>query len=440
MDENQNKFINQVTEQMNESPTCFHVIKNCSKLYKNNDFIELQENEDWEIKPGKKYFVARNNSAIASFAIPDTNDIFGFMIIASHGDYPAFKLYNNGEYDVDKYFRIASMEPYPKSINQTWIDVPLSVAGRLMLKTKSGVKTKLINIKKPLLMITSLAPHLTRDKNEDVKQYDYEKHMQPLFALEDNANIIDIVAKEEGITKSNIFEWELFVYRYQEPIIWGANQEFFSSRAVDDQINAFSSAYSMVDASPTNSINVSIIFDNEEVGSQTVQGAQSTFLEKTLIKICNSLGIDEQEYFNMLPNSLIISADNGHSVHPNFPEIHNKEIRTYMGKGVAIKKSAAYNYSTNSLTSSIVKTIAKNNNVEIQDYYNKCGIIGGGTLAKFVAPHISINSCDIGLAQLAMHSSYETCSVNDILQLKKFMDAIFSSSIKMIKNGEYKIV
>ena len=191
---------------MQESPTCFHVAENCSKLYQSKGFIELKENEDWKIKPGKKYFVTRNNSAIASFAVPKTKDIFGFMIIASHGDFPSFKLYNNGEFNVDEYFRLASMEPYTKSIKETWVDVPLSVAGRIMLKTKDGIKTQLVNIKKPLMIITNLAPHLLREKSHNIEQYDYEKHMQPLFSTDKNAKIIDIVADYEKIKKSEIVE------------------------------------------------------------------------------------------------------------------------------------------------------------------------------------------------------------------------------------------
>lgn len=436
---NKSTFTTEIMNLMKESPTCFHVNNNCKQLYIDNGFVELTENNAWDIKPGKKYFVSRNNSAIASFAIPKTKNINGFMIVASHGDYPAFKVYNNGEFNTDDYFRLASIEPYSKSLNHSWVDVPLSVAGRLILKTKTGVKTQLVNIKRPLLMITSLAPHLTRDNDLKVKLFDYEKHMQPLFSTDTKLSLIDIIAKEANIKKNEICESELFVYRYQDPILWGAHNEFLSSRSIDDQINAYSSTFAIMEAKPQKSIAVNIIFDNEEVGSQTTQGAQSTFLKNVLTKIYTALGFTETQYISMLANSFIVSADNGHSLHPNFPEMHNKEVRTYLGEGVAVKTSASYSYSTNSLTASIIKEIAKKNKVRTQDYYNKCGTMGGGTLTKYIAPYLSINACDIGLAQLAMHSSYETCSIDDAFEMKNLMTGVFNSSIKMKDNQSYII-
>lgn len=431
------EFTKKIMKDMDCSPTPFHAVNQISKIYKDNGFTEIDENSNWKVKPGGKYFFTRNMSTIAAFIIPESDKINGFMIATSHGDYPGFKLMDTADRVADEKFVIANVDPYTRSQKHSWVDVPLSVAGKLMVKTETGFETKLVNIKRPLLMIPSLAAHMQEERDIDPKIFDYEKHMQPIFSTDTDAKVLDVIAAESSVKVDDIIDFELYVYRYSNAMLWGANNEFISSRAIDNQINAYCSAYALCECKPTESIAINIVFDNEEVGSKTVQGAESSLLTNMLEKISKGLGVEKDGYKNLLANSLILSADNTHSVHPNYTDKHNHAIKTYLGQGVAIKVSASTAYGTTAVSGAMVRKIAENNNIKLQVSTPRAGIRSGGTLAQSIAPQSSINACDVGLAQLSMHSAYETCSTYDAVEMKKLIIATFNSSIKMESDGQY---
>ena len=429
-------FLYSLMKNINNSPTAFHAVNENKKILLKNNFIELNESESWKIEPGNKYFFTRNNSSIIAFIVPKTTPD-SFMIVASHNDYPCFKIINNSDTECESY-KLVVTEPYPKTLNYTWLDKPLSVAGRLIIKKGNKISTKLINIKKPLMMIPSLSSHLQRETNEKGAKFSINPELRPIFSSNKKQSLLDVVCKESDIDPKSVIDNELFIYNYTSPTIWGANDEFLSSRAIDNQISVYSSLYGLLESKPKHSVAIHAVFDNEEVGSNTAQGAASTSLINTMSRIQKSLNLNSKKE-QMFANSLIISSDNAHGLHPNYIEKTNKEVKCKLGFGVAIKKAASYAYSTNAVSSAIVSEIAKKSGAKIQYYYNKPGQNAGGTLARFITPQTGIMGCDLGIAQWAMHSSFETCNLDDVYQLKKLLKNIYSSSIVIEYDGKFEI-
>lgn len=435
--EKEKAFNSKIMNYMRKSPTSFHVIENNIKALEENGFQEIKESEAWDLEPGGKYYMTRNKSAIVSVKIPDTDKFNGFMIACSHSDHPCFKIINNCEFNVDNHYKILTVEPYPSTLHYTWFDSPLSVAGRLVVKSKDGISTRLVNVDRPLLMIPSLALHMQREINANGVAFDVEKEMRPIFSTNKDITLLDVVYRENNIDPKDVIDSELFVYRQDEPVIWGANNEFMSSRAIDDQVCVYCSLEAFLEADLNESIAMHVVFDNEEIGSWTIQGADSTLLPYFLNRIINDLKMERKDYRAMLPNSFILSCDNVHALHPNFPEKYNKIAKAYLGKGAVLKKAASYAYSTNAVSSSLLHRIADKEGARLQDYYNRPGDTPGATLAKFLCPQTSIMGADVGLAQLAMHSGYETCSAYDALHLEKLIKSLFSSSLIMKADGDY---
>ncbi|MDO5328870.1 MAG: M18 family aminopeptidase [Coriobacteriia bacterium] len=439
-------FTKRILELMDVSPTSFNVIDNNKKLLEEAGYQELIETKKWSIKPGGKYYVTRNMSCIAAFQIPNAKNLDelkkklnGFMIVATHSDHPCFKLKRNPEIETEEY-TVLNTEPYGNLMYYTWMDRPLTVAGRVFLKTKKGFKTKSVMVNRPLFLIPSLSAHQSDDVNNKGFVANAHTHMRPLFAGLKNNSLLDIVASENNVSIDDIIDYELYACRTSESKIWGANYEFMSARAIDDQTSVYCSLLGLLEAKPTYSIPLHVVFDNEEIGSSTKQGANSTILPHVLQRITESLGLSFDQYVQALPSSLIVSADNGHAYHPNYGEATDKQIKTYLGQGILLKYTAGFAYATDGVSSTLTYKLAEKGSVPIQEYYNKSGITPGSTLARFISPKTTIPSADIGLPQLAMHSSYETCSTKDLIYLKDFAKTVYSSSIKMEKDGNYIVI
>lgn len=361
------------------------------------------------------------------------------MIGASHSDHPCFKIINDCEVNVEDHYKIVTIEQYPKTIDYTWFDTPLSVAGRLIVKTKDGFETKLVHVDRPLLMIPSLSSHMQKEYDRIEDLFDCETRMRPIFSTNKDITLMDVVLSENNIDPKEVIDSELFVYRHSEPVIWGANNEFMSSRAIDDQISVYCSLKAFIDAKITDSIAIHAVFDNEEIGSSTTQGADSTFMANVMMRCLGSMKMNKTDFRAMLPNSFILSIDNAHALHPNYVEKFNKIARAYMGKGAVLKKAASYSYCTNAVSSSLLHTMAEKEGAKLQDYYNRPGVIPGQTLARFLLPYTSVIGADVGIAQLAMHSAYETCSSHDALHLKKLIQSVYSSTLIMHDDGNYTV-
>lgn len=412
-----------------QNPTAFHTVNTVKTILKENGFTELSETQTWFLEKSKKYYVTRNSSSIIAFTVPKNTTNLKFNIASSHTDSPSFKLKENAELKVNNEYVKLNVEPYGGMIDSTWLDKALSIAGRIFIKTSDGIKAKLINFDRDLVLIPNVAIHMNREVNDGYK-FNNQVDMLPLFACENkDASIKSLIAKEEKIKEEDIVSCELFLYNRQQGSIWGCDNEFVSSSRLDDQQCVFSSLKGFLEAENNNAITVLSCFDNEEVGSGTKQGADSTFLYDTLKRISLSLGKTEQDFLVSLSSSFMLSSDNAHAVHPNHPELTDANNNAYLNKGIVLKTHAEQKYTTDALSSAIVKMLASKNNIPLQYFSNRSDKRSGSTLGNISTSHVSINCADIGIAQLAMHSSYETCGIKDTYYMICLMKAMFESDI-----------
>lgn len=404
------------------SPSAFHVAENLATKLKNKGYTELHEGEVWTLTLGGKYFVSRNRSAVIAFAVPEKMDTPKFMITAAHSDSPSFKIKDIPELD-GVYTRI-STEKYGGSIHDSWFDRPLSVAGRIMVRSENGVVTKLVNIDRDLLIIPHVAIHM-QNPNEGMK-YNPASDLIPLYGGKDaKGSFMKNVAEATGVSVDDIIAHELFLYNRQEPSLWGADNEFISAPKLDD-LECVYSALTALLAAKTAAISVMYIPDNEEVGSGTKQGAASTFLRDTLSRICDSFGGDLRI---AAAKSMLLSADNAHALHPNNPSLADATNRPVMNGGVVIKYNAAQLYTTDALSSAVFREICRCADVPVQVFSNRSDMRGGSTLGNISNTQVSLSAVDIGLAQLAMHSSYETAGERDVAHMVNAIKAFYETEL-----------
>lgn len=408
-------YINRLINFIDNSPVSFFVIKNIVDTLTKENYIELKENEIFDLKKGKKYFVKRNDSAIIAFDIgKDLKDDFKFNIVASHSDSPCFKLKPVFDYKTGTYKKV-SVEPYGGMICSSWFDRPLSIAGRIFINENGKTICKLVDLKQTM-MIPNVCIHFNRNINNGYS-YDMAIDMQPFLSEDENCTLTNIICEKLYIKAEDIINFDLYLYNEQKGFVWGTNKEYISSPRLDDLECVYCSLQALVEADNSNNINIYYVADNEEVGSNTIQGAAGDFLLKTLHRIKRSLKISEEAFDIAVCNSLFISADNAHAVHPNHLEYTDSLNAVYMNKGVVIKFNASQSYTSDGKSSSIFQNICKKISAPYQFFANKSNIRGGSTLGNIAMSQLSFTAVDIGLAQLAMHSSFETAGSNDVLVL-----------------------
>ncbi len=419
-----------------KSPCMFFAVKNMADTLEAAGFSPLLESEAWKIVPGGRYFVTRNDSALIAFALPK-GKLTGFQIGASHSDQPALKIKEAPEIRAD--YTTLNVELYGGAILSTWLDRPLSVAGRVVIEENGLISTQLVNINKDLLVIPSLAIHMDRKVNEG-HAYNVQKDMLPLFGGKDAQSLKDMVADLLKVAPSHILGSDLFLYTRTAPSIWGAETEFMSSARLDDLECGYASLRGILDCTPADSAAVHCVFDNEEVGSATKQGAASTFLKDTLMRITSALGGTDDDYRRMVASSFMLSADNAHAVHPNYTEKADPVHHPAMNNGVVIKYSANQKYTTDAVSAALVKALCEHENIPYQVFVNRSDVPGGSTLGNLSGNQVAVNTADVGLAQLAMHSAYETAGVYDVSAMTALMKLQYSSSIDMTGAGSYRML
>ena len=429
-------IISELTTFIEHAPTAFHAVAELKEILKQEGFEELKESEKWKIKPGKRYYVTRNNSSIIAVKAGKELDNYSFHVTASHSDSPAFKLKENAEIEVAKKYTLLNTEGYGGMICQTWFDRPLSLAGRVMVKNGERIETRLVKVDRDLLMIPSLAIHMDRKVNEG-RAVNKQIDMLPVLSgsVKEQGEVRSLVAEELGLKDTDIYGMDLFLYNRMGAVRWGSNREFIGCPRLDDLQCAFTSMKGFLAAENEQNINVYACFDNEEVGSGTKQGAASTFLADTLIRINHAMGRDEAGYRQSIANSFMLSADNAHGVHPNHTDKACPTNRPYPGNGVVIKYSANQKYTTDAISAAVFEEICNRANVPYQIYVNRSDILGGSTLGNISTTQVPVNTVDIGLAQLAMHSPYETGSVKDTDYMIQAMKTFFEASVRQTEDG-----
>ena len=422
-----NKTINEeLFNFIKSSPTAFHATKEISSKLCEAGFSQLEEKKAWNIKQGGSYYVVRNSSSVIAFSIGKKMKTPAFRVIASHSDSPMFKVKENAEIIVhDRYVQLDT-EGYGGMINYSWLDRPLSLAGRIVIRAKGHLEERLVAFDEPTVLIPSLAIHMNRKVNEGV-ELNKQKDMIALYGLngEKTPKLRDKIAKECGVLAKDILGMDIFVYNHMEGTVWGADREYISAPRLDDLMCAYASLRGFIDNKDGNYISVYCCFDNEEVGSKTRQGADSSMLSDTLQRIGEALGWTKEEYHIAIANSLMLSEDNGHAVHPSHPEKSDQLNRVYMNEGIVVKSHAGQKYASDAVGVAICRDICDRNDIPVQFFSNRSDEVGGSTLGNLAISNVPIRTVDIGLAQLAMHSSYETAGANDTEYMKRFSEAFY---------------
>ncbi len=428
--------VREMLDFIKKSPTQYHAVANFRELCLKNGFIELDERKRFSIERGKSYFVNRGSGSIIAFRVPDC-DFECFSIIEAHTDSPTFRLKRNAEVNSIPYYTTLNVESYGGAIISTWFDRPLSVAGRIFVDDGEELREVLVDAETDLVLIPNLAIHLNREINSGY-HYHVQKDVQPLFSI-GKGSLLDFFAKKYDLNCEEISDYDLFLYNRSQYSVWGADGEFISSPRLDDMECAYLAMKGLFDAESGSSFPLVALFDNEEVGSSSQRGALSDFLSNILSRISISLSIDREKELMAYASSLVLSADNGHAVHPNYPEKSDISNKTVLNGGVVIKYSANQKYTTDAVSSALFQSMCKEHQVPVQNFVNRSDIAGGSTLGNISNSHVSLNTVDIGLPQLAMHSSYETAGVLDLDYMISGMEAFYNSTVIANCDGDYEI-
>lgn len=421
-----------------KSVSPYHVTEELKKMLADKGYTELHESEEWNLVRGGRYYVTRNLSSIIAFRLPECEPV-GFMMAASHSDSPTFKIKDQTEMSAPGYVRL-NVERYGGMLCSTWLDRPLSVAGKIMVKDGNRLCAKTVFVERDLLMIPNVAIHMNRNANDGFA-FKANVDMVPLLGDESaKGSFRKIISDAAGVAVENIVSTDLFLVNRTKGTVWGANLEYVSAPRLDDLECAYTTMRGFLEADSADTVPMCAVLDNEEVGSTTKQGANSTFITDVLDRIVESLGLSRSRFCRMLAASFLVSADNAHAVHPNHPEFSDPTNKVYMNRGIVIKYNANQKYTTDSVSDAIFNRICDKAGVATQRYTNRADMLGGSTLGNIANTHVSVNTVDIGLAQLAMHSSYETAGVADVESMIHAMTTFFSSSICRLSDGEYEIV
>ena len=403
-----------------KSPTAYHAASSVKDILDNEGFEEIFEKDAWKFKKGGKYYLVKNNSAVIAFKVGNGEiEKDGFRLIGAHTDAPGFRIKPNAEMKTEDHYVRLNTEVYGGPILYTWFDRPLGIAGRVILKGKSALKPRveLVNINKPVLIIPSLAIHMNRSVNEGYN-FNRQKDTLPLVGfvneeLEKKGYLMSLLTKELGVSEDEILDFDLYLYEYEKGCVMGINEELISAGKLDDQWMVFAGVKALINSTDIDSTKVMICIDNEEIGSLTAQGAQSKLIRGTLERIAIALGKNSEEFFRAVSNSVMISADLAHAVHPNLPEKHDPTNRPLLGNGPVLKIAASGSYSTEGVAAGIFEAVCKEANVPVQKFVNRSDVRGGTTIGPMSAADLCIPVIDMGAPLIGMHSVRELASVKD---------------------------
>ena len=411
---------------LNHSHSAYHAQGNLVKILNEQGYTPLEEAGEWALVPGGKYYVCRGGATVIAFRVPSGTPR-GFLISAAHTDRPSFKLKENGE-KIGSYTGLL-VERYGGALMAPWLDRALSIAGRVLVETEQGAKVKLIDIQKDLLLIPNVAIHMNRQANDGYK-WNPVMDMNPLLGGKEAQGKLTALLEQEAGGK--ILGHDLYLYLREEAKVWGIEEEFLSGQGLDDLQSVWGCFQGFLNAAESGSVPVFCALNSEEIGSRTQNGADSSVMEDTLVRIAQGLKLDIRR---LLSQSFLISADNAHAIHPNHTELADPQNAPVMGGGVVLKFNSNQRYCTDGLCAALFRKVCQKAGEKVQTYYNRPDIPGGSTLGCVSIAHVSVPTADIGLPQLAMHSCYETASVADTLSLMNIMEHYYGSTLEMDETG-----
>ena len=417
------------------APTAFHAVDEIESRLQADGYLPLLEGWSEELTPGGRYYLTRNRSSIIAFRMPEEQPK-GFLISATHTDAPTFRLKKSYESEVGGCLRLLT-ERYGGSIYSTWLDRPLSVAGRVVVREENRFLQRNVMLDRDLVLIPNVAIHMNRKLN-DGYVYNPAVDLIPLAGAAGEKGALDrMLAESLGVDVDAIVSAELSLYDRTPGSVWGLSNEFFSCSRIDNLECTYATLLGFLSSAPaSDEIAVFSAFDSEEVGSRTKQGADSDFLYSTLLQVASVMGLSLSA---LLRASLFVSADNAHGRHPNHPELSDGQNAPELNRGVVIKHHASQQYTTDAVSEALFAEICTRAGVPIQHFSMRSDMPCGSTLGAIANSHVAPLSIDIGLAQLAMHSAYETAGCADLGYMIRAMRAYFSSRLIYQADGAYAL-
>ncbi len=423
--------VEKLFELIGKATSEFHTVEAVKGELSEKGFEELHLKNQWKLQKGGKYFVIHHGSTIFAFTVgKNFSKEDSFRIAASHGDFPGFRIKPNAEMENGGYLQL-NTETYGGAILSTWLDRPLSVAGRVVLKSGDVFKpeVRLIDMRKPVLIIPNLAIHFNREMNKGV-ELRKQVEMIPIYATSSeplSKNVfLEAIAKELGVSKEDILDYELTIYNTDKPDYVGLGDEFISAPRLDNLSSTQALIEGITAGAREQGINMMIVFDHEEIGSRSKQGAASTLLTTILEKIYLSLGLEKMDMLNAMEDSLMMSVDVSHAYNPNYSAKYDPTNRHVMNTGFAIKEASSQSYATDSEAIGIVQQICEQEGIAYQKFVNHSDSAGGGTLGAIASAMLPIRIVDMGVPLWAMHSARETMGVKDYESLADYLQAYYN--------------
>jgi Aspartyl aminopeptidase len=434
------KEMRELFDFLDESVSPFHAVQSCERLLRQEGFQRVEESGQWELNPGGRYYVTRNQSSVIAFRIPE-GETACFHMTASHSDSPSFRIKKSRS--EGKYYARAEVEGYGGMILSSWLDRPLSFAGRVVVRTPDGVEARLVQADRDIFVIPNLAIHFNREINKGYV-YNPQIDLQPVYGG-GSAELLDYIAGRAGLSSpEDLLDMDLLLTAGQKAVTVGVEEEYYMSPRIDDLACAWTTLQGFLQAGPSgksqsDTLDIWCMFDNEGVGSGTRQGAMSSFLPEVLTRIEEKQGMSAERSAQVRSRSLLVSADNAHAIHPNLPAKSDQEFPVLLNGGIVIKYSASQKYTTTGLTAAGFEEICRHQEILVQHFANRADAPGGSTLGNLLSHQLSIPMLDIGLPQLAMHSAVETAGCRDVKDMIKAVRAFYESGIRQTEDGVWRI-
>lgn len=427
------EFAEELVEFLNLTNSVFHCTDICAKILEKEGFKKLDLKDRWELEAGRGYYIEKNKSAVIAFRVCSTDiENAGFKIVGSHTDIPAIKIKPNPEIISEKSMLKLNVEIYGGPILNTWMDRPLSIAGKVTLRGKDAMNPveELVDFEEAVAIIPNVAIHINNEVNKGL-ELNRQKDMLPLIAFveeefEKEDYLVKMIAEQLNVTQDKILDFELFLYEHERAKFIGVNREFISASGLDNRCMVYESMIALLDSQCESGVNMIAAFDNEEVGSTTKQGANSMFMRNVMQRIALALGKGQEEFLRALYSSFMISADAAHAVHPNSPEKHEPTNRPVLNKGPVIKINANQSYTSDSVSNAIYQSICIENEIPYQKFLNPSDKRGGSTIGPLSSSFVDIRAIDIGNPMLAMHSIRELAGSLDQYEMYKSLVKFFS--------------
>lgn len=410
---------------LDESPTAWHAIENIEKTLKAHKFLKLEESEPWTLKAGGRYYVTRNGSTLAAFILPQKKAI-KMTVAAAHTDSPALKIKPNGEYRKEN-MTMLGLEVYGGPLLSSWLNRDLGIAGRVAhLDKKGDVKISLVKCADQPVVIPQLAIHLDREVNEKGLLLNKQEHLPALAALDYQGNSYLEQLLKKQISFKSLLGHDLFLYPLEKAKLVGAASEMIASYRFDNLGSVHAALTGLIenDKPSPDTIRMAIFWDNEEVGSGTAQGAESPFFAHTLERIL--IANTREEYFRIISQSLCLSIDQAHALHPNYAAKHDPQHHPLLGKGIVIKHNAQQRYATDAEGEAQLRALCLKNKIPLQSFVSRSDIPCGSTIGPLHARATGMKTVDIGCPQLSMHSCRELAACSDHLAMCLLVGAFFS--------------